>query len=264
MRRYARALVGGVPVAGLVEGGRFLPLPPREVPEAMGGPAREGTWSLEALPLAAVRLLPPVVPVKVVGVGLNYHTHAAELGMAVPEEPLLFLKPPTAVVGPGDPIVLPRESERVDYEGEVAVVVGRRLRRASPEEAEEAVFGFTCANDVTARDLQRRESQWTRAKGFDTFAPLGPWVAAGIDASSLRVATYVNDARRQWDSTANLVFRPAELLSYISQFTTLLPGDVVLTGTPAGIGALRPGDVVEVEVEGVGRLRNPVVSESGE
>ncbi len=214
------------------------------------------------MPLAEVRLLAPVRPGKVVAVGLNYRTHAAELGLAPPDEPLLFLKPPTAVVGPGDAIVLPPESERVDYEGELAVVVGAPLRRATVEEAEAGLFGFTCANDVTARDLQRREQQWTRAKGFDTFCPLGPWVACGLDPAALHVATYVNGARRQWDSTANLVFRPAELLSHISRVMTLLPGDVVLTGTPAGIGPLGPGDVVEVEVEGVGRLSNPVVEEA--
>lgn len=229
-----------------------------------GAPYSGGRETGERLPLSlgAVRLLPPAEPQKIVAVGLNYRSHARELGLRVPEEPLLFLKPPSALLGFGDAILIPRESQRVDYEGELVLVIGTRLRRASPREAREAVFGYTCGNDVTARDLQRRDGQWTRAKGFDTFAPVGPWVVAGFPPSPLHLATYLNDARRQWDSTENLIFPPEELVSYVSSVMTLLPGDLVFTGTPAGIGPLFPGDEVAVEVEGVGRLWNRVAAES--
>jgi 2-keto-4-pentenoate hydratase/2-oxohepta-3-ene-1,7-dioic acid hydratase in catechol pathway len=240
-----------------------------------GAPYSGGRETGERVALDRVSLLPPSEPQKIVAVGLNYHSHARELGLRVPEEPLLFLKPPSALLAPGGTILLPRESQRVDYEGELVLVIGARLRRASPQEAREAIFGYTCGNDVTARDLQRRDGQWTRAKGFDTFAPVGPWVVAGPLPSPLHLATYLNGARRQWDSTANLVFSPEELVSHISSVMTLLPGDLVFTGTPAvpsageGISAstlsveISPGDEVEVEVEGVGRLRNRVAAEAG-
>lgn len=212
----------------------------------------------ETFPLEAVGLLAPAVPSKVVCVGLNYHTHAREFGMAVPEVPLIFMKPPSAVIGPGLAIELPPVSERVDYEGELVVVIGRRLRRASPAEARAGILGFTCGNDVTARDLQQRDGQWTRAKGFDTFAPIGPAIATDLDPASLRITTSVNGQVRQADSTANMIFPVAELVSFISGIMTLEPGDAVFTGTPSGIGPLAPGDRVEVEIEGIGRLGNPV------
>lgn len=212
----------------------------------------------EDLPLDAVRLLAPAVPSKVVCVGLNYHTHAREFGMAPPEVPLLFMKPPSAVIGPEDAIELPAASERVEFEGELVVVIGRRLRRASAAEVRDGILGYTCGNDVTARDLQQRDGQWTRAKGFDTFAPLGPVIAGGLDPTALRITTYVNGQARQTDSTANLIFPVEDLVAFISSIMTLLPGDVIFTGTPAGVGPLAPGDRVEVEIEGIGRLANPV------
>jgi 2-keto-4-pentenoate hydratase/2-oxohepta-3-ene-1,7-dioic acid hydratase in catechol pathway len=198
-------------------------------------------------------------PGKIVAVGRNYADHARELGNEVPAEPLLFLKPPSAVIHDGDPIVLPPQSHQVEHEGELVAIVGRTLRRATPDEALAAVAGYACGNDVTARDLQKSDSQWTRAKGFDTFAPLGP-VVTGVDPSDLTLTTRVNGEVRQQASTRDMVHGVDDLLSYISQVMTLEPGDAVFTGTPAGVGPLVDGDVVEVEIDGVGVLRNPVRS----
>jgi 2-keto-4-pentenoate hydratase/2-oxohepta-3-ene-1,7-dioic acid hydratase in catechol pathway len=215
----------------------------------------------EQLPAAEVRLLAPVRPGKVVAVGRNYPEHAHELGAQVPLEPVIFLKPPTSVIGSGEPIVRPEGVGRVDYEGELAVVVGKPVHRLDPAEAIQAVLGFTCANDVTARDLQRSDGQWTRGKGFDTFCPLGPWIETDLDSSDLAVHTLVNGELRQQARTSQLEHGVAELLAFVSRVMTLLPGDVLLTGTPAGVGPLEVGDRVEVEVEGVGVLTNEVVAE---
>lgn len=201
-------------------------------------------------------------PGKIVCVGKNYREHAREMGGDVPPEPLLFLKPPTAVIGPGDAIVLPAASNHVEHEAEIAVVIGRRLRHAPEAEALRGIAGFTCLNDVTARDWQKRESQWARAKGFDTFCPVGPRVVDGLVWESLEVVGRVNGQERQRGRAAEMAYGIPFLLSHISAFMTLEPGDLVATGTPAGVGPLRPGDVVEVEVSGVGVLRNPVVAEA--
>jgi 2-keto-4-pentenoate hydratase/2-oxohepta-3-ene-1,7-dioic acid hydratase in catechol pathway len=200
-------------------------------------------------------------PSKIVCVGRNYVAHAKELGNEVPERPMLFLKPPSAIVPSGAPIVLPRVSSQVEYEGEIGVVIGRRLRRAGPEEAEQAIGGFTCVNDVTARDLQKPDGQWGRAKGFDTFCPVGPRVANGLDWRTLEVITRLNGAERQRAPSTEMHFAIPALLSYISGVMTLEPGDLVATGTPAGVGGLAPGDVVEVEIPGVGVLSNHVLAE---
>jgi 2-keto-4-pentenoate hydratase/2-oxohepta-3-ene-1,7-dioic acid hydratase in catechol pathway len=213
----------------------------------------------ETLPLNEVRLLAPIIPSKVVCVGRNYVEHAAELGSDIPSEPLLFMKPSTAVIGPNDPIRLPPESERIDHEGELAVVMGRPCRRVGEEEALKYILGYTCGNDVTARDLQKKDGQWTRAKGFDSFCPLGPWIETELDPGDLQIATRVNGETRQRARTSDMIFRPETLISYVSQVMTLLPGDVILTGTPAGVGPLSPRDRVEVEVEGVGVLANEVM-----
>lgn len=197
-------------------------------------------------------------PSKIVCVGRNYVAHAKELGNEVPERPMLFFKPPSALIASDEAIVLPPASSRVEYEGEIGVVIGRTLRDATPAEAEEAIGGFICINDVTARDLQKSDGQWGRAKGFDTFCPAGPAVAEGLDWRNLEVITRVNGEPRQRGSTADMHFQIPELLSYISGVMTLEPGDYVATGTPAGVGILAPGDVVEVEIPGVGVLRNPV------
>jgi 2-keto-4-pentenoate hydratase/2-oxohepta-3-ene-1,7-dioic acid hydratase in catechol pathway len=214
----------------------------------------------ETVPLAGVRLLAPTIPrSKVVGIGKNYADHAAEMGGEPPQQPMVFLKPNTAVVGPDDPIVLPSISDEVHYEGELAVVIGRICKDVPRERVPEVVLGYTCANDVTARDLQRTDGQWARAKGFDSSCPLGPWIATDVDVDDVRITTRLDGRTVQDGRTADMVFDVADLVSYVSQAFTLLPGDVILTGTPAGVGPLDAGQRVEVEVEGIGVLSNPVV-----
>jgi 2-keto-4-pentenoate hydratase/2-oxohepta-3-ene-1,7-dioic acid hydratase in catechol pathway len=216
----------------------------------------------EEVPLDDVRLLAPVLPSKLVCVGKNYAAHAAEFGMEVPEEPLLFLKPSTAVIGPHDPIRLLPISRRVDYEGELAVVIGRIARGVKTEDAGKFILGYTCANDVTLRDLQKTDDQWARAKGFDGSCPLGPWIETDLDPTDVRVETRLNGDIRQAGQTSDMVFGVATLVEFITSFMTLLPGDVMLTGTPEGVGKLAQGDVVEVEVDGVGTISNPVEASS--
>jgi 2-keto-4-pentenoate hydratase/2-oxohepta-3-ene-1,7-dioic acid hydratase in catechol pathway len=211
-------------------------------------------------PLSAVRMLAPVLPSKVVAIGKNYASHAAEMGGDVPEQPLIFLKPSTAVVGDGDEIASPASSERVDYEGELAVVIGRLCRDVPVERAMEVVLGYTCANDVTARDQQKTDGQWSRAKGYDTFCPLGPWIETDIDPSDLAIVTRLNGEVKQDSRTSLIVHKIPTLISYITSCMTLLPGDVILTGTPDGIGPMQIGDTVEVEIEGIGTLSNRVAA----
>lgn len=215
------------------------------------------------LPLAEVAPLAPCRPGKAVCVGLNYRDHARELGMALPEEPVLFLKPPTAVIGPGEPIIYPDMSAQVDYEAELAVVIKKEARHVREEEAAGYILGYTCANDITARDLQRKDGQWTRAKSFDTFLPLGPYIETDLDPGHQEVALYLNGERKQHSSTDQLIFPVPRLIAFISRIMTLLPGDIILTGTPAGVGPLQPGDVVEVVISGVGRLANRVAADPG-
>jgi 2-keto-4-pentenoate hydratase/2-oxohepta-3-ene-1,7-dioic acid hydratase in catechol pathway len=210
------------------------------------------------LPLDSVHLLPPSAASKVVCVGRNYAAHAKELGHEVPAEPLLFLKPPSALLAHGGEIELPPDSSRVEHEGELAVVIGRPCRNAAPADVRDFVLGYTCFNDVTARDLQRRDVQFTRGKGFDTFAPCGPWIETELDPSDLRVQVRVGGVTRQDGRTSQMIFPIAELVAYVSRVMTLLPGDLVVTGTPEGVGPLVAGDVVEVEIEGIGTLRNMV------
>ena len=206
------------------------------------------------------RLLAPVIPTKVVCVGRNYADHAAEMGSEVPERPILFLKPPTSVVGPLQGVRYPPDSERVDHEAELAVVIGKVTRNVDIEDVGPHILGYTAANDVTARDLQRLDGQWTRGKGFDTFCPLGPAIDTDLDPQeSLSIICRVNGEIRQSGTTSDMVFGVGELVSYISRVMTLLPGDVVLTGTPEGVGPVEPGDRMEVEIEGIGTLINPVV-----
>jgi len=216
------------------------------------------------IPLESVRLLAPVLPGKIVCVGRNYEEHAKELNNPVPEIPLLFLKPPSAVIATGDKIVLPPQSRQVDHEGELVVVIGKRGRWIPPERALEHVFGYTIANDVTARDLQRRDVQFTRGKGFDTFCPLGPWIETEFDLTDALVTCRVNNEMRQMASTREMIFSVPQLIAFISSVMTLEVGDIILTGTPAGVGPLTANDVVEVSIEGIGTLRNPVVMEDTE
>lgn len=216
-------------------------------------------WEPEGLlPLHEAQLLPPVAPTKIVCVGLNYRDHISEMGHHRPAEPVIFLKPSTSVIGPGAPIPIPPGVGRVDYEAELGVVVGRRTHRATPEEAAVNILGFTCANDVTARDLQQRDGQWARAKGFDGFCPIGPWIDTDVDVTDLTIECLVNGEVRQQASTGDMLFDPYELVSFASHVMTLVPGDVVLTGTPGGIGPLHPGDIVDVRVSRIGVLSNPV------
>jgi 2-keto-4-pentenoate hydratase/2-oxohepta-3-ene-1,7-dioic acid hydratase in catechol pathway len=207
------------------------------------------------------RVLPPVMPSKIVAVGLNYKDHAAEVKKPLPAEPLLFLKPSTAVIGPDDPILIPEGAGRIDHEAEMGVVIGTRASRVPEHDALRYVFGITCVNDVTARELQAKDVQYTRAKGFDTFAPIGPCIATGLgydSAAGLTVEGWVNGTRRQASSTRELIFPVAKLIAFISSVMTLLPGDIITTGTPSGIGPLAAGDRVTIKVEGVGELTNPV------
>jgi 2-keto-4-pentenoate hydratase/2-oxohepta-3-ene-1,7-dioic acid hydratase in catechol pathway len=235
------------------------------VAEIDGHPFGQIQFSGARWALSDVRLLSPILPSKVVCVGRNYAEHAAEHGSEVPKEPLLFLKPSTSVIGPRDAIRLPVFSRQVEHEAELAVVIGPPgARRADRAAAERAVFGYTCANDVTARDLQRADGQWTRAKGFDSFCPIGPWITTGLDVSDLEIRCEVGrDPEemevRQLGRTKDMVFDVPSLVSYISHVMTLLPGDVVLTGTPAGVSPLTDGDTVTVRIEGIGELSNPVV-----
>jgi 2-keto-4-pentenoate hydratase/2-oxohepta-3-ene-1,7-dioic acid hydratase in catechol pathway len=209
--------------------------------------------------LNEVRLLAPCLPSKIVALGVNYHSHGEEMGHRIPAEPLLFIKPSTAVIGPEEAIVYPEMSARVDYEGELGIVIGRRASHVAEAGAKNYILGYTCCNDVTARDLQARDKQWTRSKSFDTFAPIGPWIETELDPYNLRLETRLNGEVKQRTSAGDLIFGAFELVSFISRVMTLLPGDVIATGTPSGIGPMQPGDRVEVIIEGIGTLRNHVI-----
>lgn len=236
---------------------------------------RDGVWRLvdgdvfgryalgHAIEPSRARLLAPVTPSKIVAVGLNYKDHAAERNKPLPAEPLIFIKPATAVIGPGDPIRLPPGVGRVDHEAEVGVVIGRTAHRVPAARAADHLLGLTCANDVTARELQVRDVQYTRAKGFNTFAPIGPCVALGLDGRAVDIEGWVNDERRQASNTRELIFPIDRLVAFISFVMTLVPGDIISTGTPSGIGPIKPGDTVTVKVAGVGELKNPVIAEGG-
>jgi 2-keto-4-pentenoate hydratase/2-oxohepta-3-ene-1,7-dioic acid hydratase in catechol pathway len=209
--------------------------------------------------LTDVRFLPPCTPSKIIAVGLNYRGHAVEMGKSMPEEPLLFMKPGTAVIGHEGKIIYPKHmSSRVDYEGELAIVIGKKAKWVKVEEAMSYIFGYTCINDVTARDLQAKDVQYTRAKGFDTFAPIGPVIETELDPSDLQISTSLNGEKKQLSRTSELIFKVPRLLSFISRVMTLLPEDIIATGTPSGIGPMRGGDKIEVEIEGIGILRNYV------
>lgn len=226
-----------------------------------GHPFGQVQFTGERHPLAEVRLLAPMLPSKVVAIGRNYAEHAHELGNEVPEEPLIFMKPSTSVIGHGEAIAYPTtQSDRVDFEGELAVVIGRLCREVPVDRVKDVVFGYTCANDVTARDLQKRDVQFTRAKGFDTFCPLGPWIETDLDPGDLALTTTVNGEVRQSGRTSQLINDIPALVAYVSAVMTLIPGDVILTGTPAGVGPLEVGDEVSVGIEGIGTLTNKVVS----
>ena len=208
--------------------------------------------------LDEIELLPPVFPQKIVAVGLNYRDHAQEFGLDLPDEPVLFMKPPSALLAHGGEIIYPPMSERVDYEAELVLVCGKECRNIEPQDAASYVLGYTCGNDVTARDLQIKDGQWTRAKSFDTFCPLGPFIETLIDPGDLAIELRLNGETRQSSNTSNMAFSPADLLSFVSRIMTFYPGDVIMTGTPSGVGEMQPGDTVEVVIAGLGTLRNTV------
>jgi len=263
--RIARFTTGDDPQYGVVTGdvdALGIPSEDSMVVALTGDPLYIGvTPTDQEHKLADVRLLAPVIPrSKVVGIGRNYAAHAAEMGGDAPAEPMMFLKPNTSVIGPGDPIFYPPQSQNVHFEGELAVVIGRICRDVPLERVTDVIYGYTVGNDVTARDLQRNDVQFTRAKGFDSFCPLGPWIETELDTSDLRVTTHLNGDLMQDGSTRDLIFDVSALVSYISSVMTLLPGDVILTGTPEGVGPMNPGDEVEVAIAGIGTLTNKVVS----
>lgn len=256
--RFARVEDDADPAYGVVEGE-----PGEELVLVLDGDplVRAVRPTGEQLRLIDVRLLAPVIPrSKVVCVGKNYADHAAEMGGEAPTAPLLFLKPNTSVVGPTDAILLPRQSQEVHHEAELAVVIGRLCKDVPRERVSDVILGYTCANDVTARDLQKADGQWARAKGFDTFCPLGPWIETELDTSDLAIGASVGNEVRQAGRTSQMIHTVAELVVYTSAAMTLLPGDVILTGTPAGVGPIRDGDTVTVTIEGIGTLSNRVVS----
>lgn len=253
--RYRRGETGGYGIWDEGDGGQGVITPLRGNPFVGLDPI------LEEIPAAETVLLAPCLPSKLVCVGANYRDHARELGRTVPTEPLIFMKPSTALLDPGADIRYPHGVTRLDYEGELALVVKARAHRVKEEEAAAYVLGYTCANDVTARDIQLREGHWTRAKSFDTFAPLGPWIETELDPGDVVVESFLNGQRRQHSTSAEMVFNPARLLSFISHVMTLLPGDVILTGTPFGIGSMEAGDEIEVRIQGIGSLINRVAGD---
>ncbi len=249
--RLVRARYRGEEAYGILEG--------EEIRVLQGLPYKGLAFTGQLWPRSAVRLLAPCRPSKIIALGLNYRDHARELHMPLPEEPLIFLKPPSSIIGPEETIVRPPQSKRVDYEAELAVVIGKKGKNIAAEEALDYVLGYTCFNDVTARDLQQKDGQWTRAKGFDTFAPVGPWIETDLDPNNVRVEAYLNGKCRQSSSTQELVFSVPQIISFVSQIMTLMPGDVIATGTPPGIGPLASGDVIEIKIQGIGVLKNTVI-----
>jgi 2-keto-4-pentenoate hydratase/2-oxohepta-3-ene-1,7-dioic acid hydratase in catechol pathway len=248
--KLARFQVQGRTACGIMNG--------EEVTELEG----DFFGDLKTLPIrhaiAGVKLLAPCSPSKVVAVGLNYRDHAREMGIPVPDTPIIFLKPATTVIGPGELIRFPVMSSQVDYEAELGIVIKDRVKDLIPEEARGHILGYTCANDVTARDLQKKDGQWTRAKSFDTFCPIGPWIETALEPDDLLIESFLNGARRQSSRTSQFIFKADHLVSFISQIMTLYPGDLIITGTPAGIGPMERDDEIEVRIEGIGSLKNTV------
>jgi len=252
--KIVRFTTGRKAVYGILDG--------ETVNSLAGNPCQRIKTTGRSHSLSDIRLLPPCLPSKIVALGLNYRSHAEEVNLKIPAEPLIFLKPSTSVIGPEDNIVYPESSQQVDYEGELGVVIKKPARHVSVEEAGSYILGYTCFNDVTARDLQYRDRQWTRAKGFDTFAPIGPCIETELDPDNLSLETRLNGEIKQKTSTSDLIFSTYELVSFISHVMTLLPGDVIATGTASGIGPMQRGDTVDVIIENIGTLRNYVVQQS--
>jgi 2-keto-4-pentenoate hydratase/2-oxohepta-3-ene-1,7-dioic acid hydratase in catechol pathway len=255
MEHLYRVSQGGDPFYAVDRNGEFRRANPTH------GVIFDGFTAGDRVARESVKILAPVRPSKFVCIGLNYRDHAAELGKTLPQEPMLFIKPSTAVLDPGEPILIPPGVGRVDYEGELAIVIGRRAKRVAARDAWSCIFGLTCVNDVTARELQTKDVQYTRAKGFDTFAPIGPCVVVGAEPGPRGVETWLNGARRQQSSTSELIFGVEALVEFVTFVMTLEPGDVISTGTPSGIGPIVHGDSVTIKVEGIGELTNPVRNE---
>jgi len=232
-----------------------------DVREMDGDPYGHFQLTSKIKKMEEVRLLAPSLPSKIVAIGLNYRDHAEEVKLEIPKEPVFFIKPSTSVIGPGEAIVFPKMSRRVDYEGELAIVIKKTVKSVPEEKAGDYILGYTCLNDVTARDLQPLNGQWTLSKGFDTFAPIGPWIVTDIDPSQLEISTFLNGEGRQHSNTKNLIFGCKSLVSYVSRVMTLLPGDVIATGTSSGVGKMAVGDRVDVVIEGIGTLSNTIVAE---
>lgn len=256
--RIARFVADGDPRFGVIGADGDTPI----IAPLKGDPMYAGLeLTGEKLLLDDVRLVAPVIPrSKVIGIGKNYADHVAEMGGEVPAEPLVFLKPNTAVIGPGEPIFYPKQTNDLHFEGELAVVIGRICKDIAPEDAAKVIYGYTIANDVTARDLQASDGQWARAKGFDTFCPLGPWIETDFDPAAARVQTTLNGETKQDGNTSDMIHSVAEIIAHVTSFMTLLPGDVILTGTPEGVGPMVAGDSVSVSIEGIGSLTNTVVN----
>jgi 2-keto-4-pentenoate hydratase/2-oxohepta-3-ene-1,7-dioic acid hydratase in catechol pathway len=248
--KLIRFLAQGRPSRGILTG--------NEVAELDGDYSAPLRTQKTSYVFSQIQLLPPCAPSKIVAVGLNYRDHAVELNLPVPSAPVIFLKPPTAVIGPGEAVLYPAGSSRVDYEAELGVVMKDRVRNISPAAARDHILGYTCANDVTARDLQKNDGQWTRAKSFDTFCPVGPWIETDLNPENLLIESYLNGERRQSSRTSQFIFTVDFLVSFISGIMTLEPGDLIITGTPSGIGPMKPGDEIEVRIEGIGSLKNTV------
>ncbi|MGE5677011.1 MAG: fumarylacetoacetate hydrolase family protein [Pseudomonadota bacterium] len=249
--KYARYEREGAVNYGLVEGNTVCRLE--------GDIFGEYKVTGDSYQLSDVRLLAPVMPSKIVAVGINYRDHATEMKHDLPEDPVLFIKPPTAVIGPEDKVIRPQMSQRVDYEAELALVIGKKAKDVEPEEALEYILGATCLNDVTARDLQSKDGQWTRAKSFDTFAPMGPFIVTDVDYNEIDIELVLNGETKQKSNTRYFISNAQKIVSYISKIMTLNPGDVIATGTPSGVGPMKSGDVVEVRLEGIGVLRNHIL-----
>jgi 2-keto-4-pentenoate hydratase/2-oxohepta-3-ene-1,7-dioic acid hydratase in catechol pathway len=248
--QIVRALHNGETRHGTISEGQIL--------FYLGDPILGAELGKESAPLSSVKLLAPVAPGKVVCIGMNYRAHAAEISIDVPDEPLIFFKPISAIIGPEDAIVLPRQSDQVELEVELAIVIGKQTKEVSYDEAKNHIFGFTVGNDVTARDLQFSDTQWARSKGFDTFCPLGPWIETELDTSSLKLESRINGRSMQRSKSADMITDVYEIVSYVSRNLTLFPGDVILTGSPAGLARIEAGDQVECEITGIGILHNPV------
>jgi 2-keto-4-pentenoate hydratase/2-oxohepta-3-ene-1,7-dioic acid hydratase (catechol pathway) len=248
--KYARFAKGDRIAYGVIEGD--------EVKVLAGGLFDEPHYKGERFALSDVQLLAPVEPRKLVCVGLNYRLHAEESGLPVPEEPMIFMCSPQAIIGPDEPIVLDNEHDRIDFEAEIAIVVGRHCRNVPAAQASDYIFGYTCANDVSNRNLQRKDGQFTRAKSFDTYKPLGPWIETNLNADDVAIRLWQNGELRQSSNTNDMIFPIARIFEFVSGIMTLLPGDVILTGTPSGVSPMKGGDKIEIEIEGIGRLANPV------